>query len=255
MGDFGGTHLQRSDKDFRGADKQFVYTENVLVFFVFVSSIFIGQIVVFNMLIAIMAETFTRHSDSLDENGKRQKLKLVSEYSALVKAMQRVCCFCCRKFGKTNLPGSKRLAKETQNKGFKHLFVVTPRVDEEQGDADAGKDQANMRLIRKALDEKFKEIDNFLGRKVMKSLNDLSVETGTRLDSIERGSFDTREAIKRDSLQKFANLKETMQEKNNQMQEAMADQSKKFYDQVQDLRNAFIDAQNQQNVENVKRSG
>ena len=114
MGDFGGTHLQRSDKDFRGADKQFVYTENVLVFFVFVSSIFIGQIVVFNMLIAIMSETFSRHSDSLDENGKRQKLKLVSEYSALVKVMQRVCCFCCRKFSKTNLPGSKRLAKETR---------------------------------------------------------------------------------------------------------------------------------------------
>ena len=89
-----------------------------------------------------------------------------------------------------------------------------------------------MRLIRKALDEKFKEIDNFLGRKVMKNLNDLSVETGTRLDSIERGSFDTREAIKRDSLQKFANLKENMQEKNNQMKEAMEEQSKTFREEI-----------------------
>ena len=87
MGDFGGTHLQRSDKDFKGAEKEFVYTENVLVFFVFLSSVFIGQIVVFNMLIAIMSETFGRHSDSLDENGKRQKLKLVSEYSSLVNKM------------------------------------------------------------------------------------------------------------------------------------------------------------------------
>lgn len=132
--------------------------------------------------------------------------------------------------------------------------MVTPRVDEEQGDVDAGKDQANMRLIRKALDEKFKEIDNFLGRKVMKSLNDLSVETGTRLDSIERGSFDTREAIKRDSLQKFANLKETMQEKNNQMQEAMENQSKNFNEQVREMRHEFINAQNQQNIENARQN-
>lgn len=48
------------------------------------------------MLIAIMAETFSRHSEHLDENGKRQKLKLVSEYSAFVKSMRKMLC-CCRR--------------------------------------------------------------------------------------------------------------------------------------------------------------
>mmetsp|Transcript_17994 Transcript_17994/g.24132 ORF Transcript_17994/g.24132 Transcript_17994/m.24132 type:complete len:209 (+) Transcript_17994:2080-2706(+) len=71
MGDFGGTHLNRSNKDFRDQEREFIYLENVLVFVIFLASVFIGQIVVFNMLIAIMAETFGRHSDSLDENGKR----------------------------------------------------------------------------------------------------------------------------------------------------------------------------------------
>jgi len=53
------------------------------------------------------------------------------------------------------------------------LFIITPRVDEVEGEADTGKDQATLRFVRKALDEKFKEIDNFLGKKVMKSLLDL----------------------------------------------------------------------------------
>lgn len=50
---------------------------------------------------------------------------------------------------------------------------MTPEVDEDGGqggEVDTGKDQAQARYVRKVLDEKFKEIDNFLGKKVMKGL-------------------------------------------------------------------------------------
>mmetsp|Transcript_17994 Transcript_17994/g.24133 ORF Transcript_17994/g.24133 Transcript_17994/m.24133 type:complete len:119 (+) Transcript_17994:2749-3105(+) len=117
--------------------------------------------------------------------------------------MKSIFCCCCK---------GKKDASERLSSAW-HLFVITPRVDEDQGDADTGKDQANMRLIRKALDEKFKEIDNFLGKKVMKNLLDLGQETGARLDVIERGAYDTRDAIKRDTMQKFGILKEQMEEK------------------------------------------
>ena len=36
------------------------------------------------MLIAIMSTTYETHKDTLDESGKYQKLKLVSEYAQLV---------------------------------------------------------------------------------------------------------------------------------------------------------------------------
>ena len=71
MGDFGATHLRRSDKNFPDEEQSFISSENILVYAIFLISLFLGQIVIFNMLIAIMAETFSRHSDRLDENGKR----------------------------------------------------------------------------------------------------------------------------------------------------------------------------------------
>lgn len=65
----------------------------------FIGSTFITQIVIFNMLIAIMASTFARHNEDLDQNAKRQKLILQSEYVKLVKFYKRVfaCCSCRKK--------------------------------------------------------------------------------------------------------------------------------------------------------------
>ena len=55
MGDFGKTHLNRSDLNLEYPEKAYVFTENILVYFLWVASIFLIQIVLFNMLIAIMA--------------------------------------------------------------------------------------------------------------------------------------------------------------------------------------------------------
>jgi len=95
MGEFGGTSLNRSEEGFAHPEKEYILAENVLVYAFFLASIFIGQIVVFNMLIAIMSNTFSTHSDHLDENGKFQKLKLVSEYAQLVQRLETLCCCRC----------------------------------------------------------------------------------------------------------------------------------------------------------------
>jgi len=223
MGDFSSTHLHRSSQSYVGEEREYIFTENILVYMVFLGSVFIGQIVVFNMLIAIMSTTYSHHCNSLDENGKNQKLKLVSEYSSLVNVMQAICC--CRRRRDGGQIGAKS--------GL--LFVITPRVEEEGIDGDndgrgsGGKDQANVRLMRKALDEKFKQIDNFLSRKVMKSLVDMSHDTSSRLDMIEKSSYDSQESIKRDAVQKFANMKDFVKE---QITSNSSDSKKEVGDKV-----------------------
>ena len=46
----------------------------------------------------------------------------------------------------------------------------------------------------------------------MTPLLSLTQETGTRLDGIERGTYETRDSIKRDTVQKFANMKDQIAE-------------------------------------------
>ena len=43
-------------------------------------------------------------------------------------------------------------------------------------------------MIRKNLDAKFKDLDNFLNKKVMRNLQDLTNEVRERLDGVERNS-------------------------------------------------------------------
>ena len=46
----------------------------------------------------------------------------------------------------------------------------------------------------------------------MTPLLSLTQETGTRLDGIERSTYETRDSIKRDSVQKFAKMKDQIAE-------------------------------------------
>ena len=91
LGDFSHTYLNRNYEDFSGEESFFVQIENFLVIFFFLASVFIGQVVIFNMLIAVMAQTYSENCETLDESGKRQKLKLVSEYSDLVVKLSQCC--------------------------------------------------------------------------------------------------------------------------------------------------------------------
>ena len=106
---------------------------------------------------------------------------------------------------------------------------MTPRVDESQGgEIDSGKEQANFRQVKKTIDDKFKAIDNLISRKVMKSIGELQRETNTRLESIEIGSIETRETIRKDAERKFSNLKEKFTEEHKEKQDAMFNNNQEF---------------------------
>ena len=63
-------------------------------------------------------------------------------------------------------------------------MVIKPHENDEDDEDDrAGQDNAyNPRANRKAIDDKFKALDNFLNKKVLKSLVESNTDTGTRLD-------------------------------------------------------------------------
>ena len=65
--------------------------------------------------------------------------------------------------------------------------MITPK-DNEDDDEDAtesgdrGKSHASTTGLRKIIDQKFKEMDAFMNKKVLKNLMGLSTDTGTKLD-------------------------------------------------------------------------
>ena len=52
--------------------------------FYFICSQFFAQILVLNMLIAIMSATFDRHNEDMEQNAMRQKLLLQAEFVKLL---------------------------------------------------------------------------------------------------------------------------------------------------------------------------
>ena len=64
--------------------------ENKLVMIYFLGSTFFTQIVIFNMLIAIMGATFSRHNEDQESNAKRQKLALQAEFVNVVETYETI---------------------------------------------------------------------------------------------------------------------------------------------------------------------
>ena len=53
--------------------------------------------------------------------------------------------------------------------------------------------------LSRKVDERFKAIDTFLNKKVLKSLVDLSTETGSRLDQLEQNHKYNQDTINKDT--------------------------------------------------------
>ena len=80
--------------------------ENILVTIYFILSTFFTQIVILNMLIAIMGATFSRHSEELHASKIRQRLGVQAEFVWLVDFYMEfyekvLCCGFCRRKIKT----------------------------------------------------------------------------------------------------------------------------------------------------------
>jgi len=75
-------------------------------------------------------------------------------------------------------------SNDYKDEKYNNLMVIKPHENDEDDEDDrAGQDNAyNPRANRKAIDDKFKALDNFLNKKVLKSLVESNTDTGTRLD-------------------------------------------------------------------------
>lgn len=98
LGDFENISFKRSYTGLQDSMASAVMFENLLISVYFIATTFFTQITILNMLIAIMSETYQKHSQGLSELGKRQKLKLMAEYLMIVdiytKYIQK-CKKCC----------------------------------------------------------------------------------------------------------------------------------------------------------------
>lgn len=119
LGDFGDMQLSRETDELSGLPFVFANLENILAKLYFVGSTFFTQIVVLNMLIAIMSSTFDRHQTDLEANAKRQKLILQAEYSKLVHFYKQVLCKCRRQ-------------KTFEKQPSRYLVLMTPKASNEQ---------------------------------------------------------------------------------------------------------------------------
>ena len=103
LGEFGFMHFQ-SEHHHQDQNQLWLWTEDWLVTIYFLGTTFITQVVILNMLIAIMGNTFGKQIDDLEMKSKQQKLNLQAEYAGLVEIYDDIftCCGRCAKKKKKN---------------------------------------------------------------------------------------------------------------------------------------------------------
>merc|ERR1719237_955152 len=93
-----------------------------------------------------------------------------------------------------------------------------------------------VRFLRKSLDYKFKEIDNFITKKVITKVVGYKQEISERLDGIERSALDTKDTLKKENNLKFSKLKEDMSNKRKDTEDTMQEQVKKFEEDLKEIK-------------------
>lgn len=127
LGDFDASNLRRSYDGMSDELANVAGFENLLVLVYFIGTTFVSQITILNMLIAIMSKTFDMHEAGLNENGKKQKLKLMAEYLTIVQIYRKYLCCCFQ--------------KKNQSKQNSFLFIITPSITEEDDPEDQDEQQ------------------------------------------------------------------------------------------------------------------
>ena len=187
LGDFGSVNIFRSSEGLE--DKGQVHFENFLVLFFFMLSTFFTQIMILNMLIAIMMTTYEKITGDYKRSDQRQKLQLQAEFIGVVGRMrflfQKICC-CC-----------KHKVDDKAQGGRSYLFVMrSKRVENEQVQdssnsvviGDPSNDFVNrMHSLENQLENRFRDMDNLFNKKILGTLEGLERNTMQRMQSIELG--------------------------------------------------------------------
>ena len=89
------------------------------------------------------------------------------------------------------------------------------------------------------MEEKLKNLDNFLNKKILGSLQELASDTRQRLENIERGAEERQDLLKKDLIQRVTKMKdeinkvkEEMREQNIQTEEEIKRSHKEQLDEL-----------------------
>ena len=143
------------------------------MFFFFLGSTLITQIMILNLLIAILSETHGKVQADYKNSDQRQKLMLMAEYIGQVesfdKRLKKYCC-CFNRFRQSK-------------KEHKFLFMMKPVSNEAEegaggersggGDKSSRNQKGQMKRLEHVMETKFREIDNMLNKKILGALHDL----------------------------------------------------------------------------------
>ena len=159
LGDFGA--LQLEDFDSKGNE--------VAAKILFIFTTVITQILILNMLIALMSETFADYTEKQEEYSQQSKMSMITDYIETIDFQRRYICKCRRR-------------KKAQKKRF--LVVITRVVDDDDDDDGIdGENQLNM--VKRTIDNRFRTLENLLTKRISKALAVHSVDTKVKLNSLE----------------------------------------------------------------------
>ena len=145
LGDFGSMGFERPS-DGHGDDGTWIDFENWLVLLYFLGATFFTQIVIMNMLIAIMGSTYDRHNEDLHANATRQKLVLQAEFVKLVGAYQKYLLCCCSK------KAGKKSIQEAESGTTGYLFVIQPSLNSEDDDVGENRSDPGVTMLHKVVE-------------------------------------------------------------------------------------------------------
>ena len=137
----------------------------MIVFCLFVASTLITQIMVLNLLIAILSETHDKVNENYKSADQRQKLKVMAEYVGQVRVIDTYMCCCFKKVLK-------------EKKEDKYLFMMKPfsadgEVDKSSSSSSSKGSKSNVTSFLKSfMDSKFRELDNNINKKILGAIYD-----------------------------------------------------------------------------------
>jgi len=91
--------------------------------------------------------------------------------------------------------------------------VLTP-MELENEDGTGQKEPNDAKAMKKELNDRFRELDTFLNKRVLPSIGSLAEEMGGRLETLEQTSADLSKALKREQQAKFNKMRDDILREN-----------------------------------------
>lgn len=87
--------------------------------------------------------------------------------------------------------------------------------DDESGQ----KEPSELKAIKKALGDRFRELDTFLNKRIVPSLTGLTEDVGGRLESLEQTNAELARSIKKEQQTRFTKMRDDILKENQEMME------------------------------------